>query len=127
MSLPGLRGKIVDLGQVLHRSAFVGVRQLDPHPQLLLKTQKLHNGEESKGKCMSANANSKYTFHNSKQADRCKNEIGPATMATLQAHLACTEEMHRSIAETIVDANSQTARRLCKCAALLIFSKGSST
>lgn len=37
MSLPGLRGKVVDLSQVLHRRAFMGVCQLDPHSQLLLK------------------------------------------------------------------------------------------
>lgn len=35
-SLPGLRGEIVDLGQVLYRRAFVSVCQLDPHSQLLL-------------------------------------------------------------------------------------------
>lgn len=30
-SLPGLRGEVIDLSQVLHRRAFEGVRQLDPH------------------------------------------------------------------------------------------------
>lgn len=30
-SLPGLRGEVIDLSQVLHGRAFVGVRQLDPH------------------------------------------------------------------------------------------------
>ena len=30
-SLPRLRGEVIDLSQVLHGRAFVGVRQLDPH------------------------------------------------------------------------------------------------
>lgn len=30
-SLPGLRREVINLSQVLHSRAFVGVRQLDPH------------------------------------------------------------------------------------------------
>lgn len=36
-SLPGLRREVINLSQVLHRRAFEGVRQLDPHSKLLLK------------------------------------------------------------------------------------------
>lgn len=39
-SLPGLRGEVIDLSQVLHGRAFQGVRQLDPHSELLLKVCK---------------------------------------------------------------------------------------